>query len=223
MNNHFKEFKSKCILIFAILKSNFGIGYKGKLPWNLKQDIKFFKDVTSTTLDKNKINVVLMGRKTWDSLPETSKPLKNRINCVLSKTFKSCENKDIIFCNSIQNFFHKIEIFSKENEIQIERIYVIGGSMIYNEFLKNDLASFLVITIIENKDIENDLKMDTFINLPENLKNQINNINNKDQKIQWIKQSKIELDFFFGNFFFFPDVVKEGNFILNFSLWKKSD
>ena len=50
-----------------------GIGLDGKIPWHNKKDLEFFRNITTC-------NYVLMGRKTWDSLPK--KPLPNRINII---------------------------------------------------------------------------------------------------------------------------------------------
>ena len=62
---------------------NGGIGKDGKLPWHLSEDLKNFKKITSGY-------PVIMGRKTWDSLP--IKPLPNRRNIILSNSkFKNLE------------------------------------------------------------------------------------------------------------------------------------
>ena len=49
-------------------------------------DMAFFKKITSETADNSKKNAVIMGRKTWDSIPVKFRPLANRINVVLSTT-----------------------------------------------------------------------------------------------------------------------------------------
>lgn len=63
-----------------------GIGHAGGLPWRLRQDMAFFKKMTTNTVDSNKQNAVIMGRKCWDSIPVKFRPLSNRINVVLSRT-----------------------------------------------------------------------------------------------------------------------------------------
>ena len=61
--------------IIVCVDDNNGIGYYDeikkihKLPWKIKEDMKYFKDVTSNTKNKNLQNIVIMGRKTWESLP----------------------------------------------------------------------------------------------------------------------------------------------------------
>ena len=63
-------------------------GDKGTLPWKLSGDMKFFK---ATTLGDGN-NAVLMGRKTWDSIPEKFRPLQGRVNVVLSRSHGDEEN-----------------------------------------------------------------------------------------------------------------------------------
>ena len=60
-----------------------GIGYNNDLPWYIKSDLKKFKDITSKTLDSSKQNAIIMGSKTYMSLPK--KELPNRVNIVLTK------------------------------------------------------------------------------------------------------------------------------------------
>lgn len=63
--------------IFAA-STNGVIGSSGKLPWRVPEDLRYFKEVTAGS-------TVLMGMKTWDSLPEAVKPLEGRVNVVLTR------------------------------------------------------------------------------------------------------------------------------------------
>ena len=72
-------------LIVAVCGKSFGIGNNGQLPWRLKSEMKHFASTTTTTKDTSKRNAVIMGRKTWDSIPRKFRPLKNRLNLVLSR------------------------------------------------------------------------------------------------------------------------------------------
>ena len=57
------------------------IGQQGDLPWRLKSDMLRFKSLT----EADGFNAVIMGRKTWDSLPEAYRPLPERVNIVMSR------------------------------------------------------------------------------------------------------------------------------------------
>ena len=62
-----------------------GIGKAGTMPWKLKLDVAYFKALTTRTADPQKQNAVIMGRKTWESIPTKFRPLAGRINVVLSR------------------------------------------------------------------------------------------------------------------------------------------
>ncbi|XP_033219990.1 bifunctional dihydrofolate reductase-thymidylate synthase isoform X4 [Belonocnema kinseyi] len=70
--------------LIAATCEGMGIGINGHLPWCLKKEMAFFTYMTSKTKHPNKKNVVLMGRRTWECIPPKYRPLKNRINIVLT-------------------------------------------------------------------------------------------------------------------------------------------
>ena len=95
------------------------IGVGGKLPWRLKSDLALFKQVTM-------FKPVIMGRKTWDSLP--FKPLPGRLNVVLSKD-GSFEPNGAVVCES---FGEALEIAREQAaEDGAEEVCVIGGAALY--------------------------------------------------------------------------------------------
>lgn len=83
-------------LIAAVTSSNWGIGMNGQLPWHpsrLKGDLEFFTRITSSGMPDEveaheKETAVIMGRKTWDSIPAKYRPLPERINIVVSRELK---------------------------------------------------------------------------------------------------------------------------------------
>jgi dihydrofolate reductase len=90
----------------------------------------FFTRMTSETVDKNKKNVVLMGRRTWDCIPPKFKPLTGRINFVMSRAGVDVEgNKDCYSFGSLEEVIDKLE--NGEFKEQYENVWVIGGSYIY--------------------------------------------------------------------------------------------
>ena len=134
------------IHVIAAMTRNRGIGLEGKIPWHCRKDMKYFKKLT---IGKGN-NAVLMGRKTWDSLPV---PLQKRTNIVVSNKLKELENA--IVCNSIVT----AKQYCKKHGF--DELWVIGGQNIYEQcyFLKPD-SYYLTI-------IDKHMKCDTFMpNLP---------------------------------------------------------
>lgn len=74
---------SHLTIIVAATKSN-GIGQSGKLPWRLSKELAYFARVTSSAPEGQR-NAVIMGRKTWESIPANFKPLSKRFNVVVSQ------------------------------------------------------------------------------------------------------------------------------------------
>jgi dihydrofolate reductase len=97
------------------------IGKNNQLPWHLPEDLKFFK---RTTLGKH----VLMGRKTYDSL---GKPLKNRLNIVLSTKTDLQLPQEVLVYNSLTTALGKLE---SENT---EEAFVIGGGKVFEETIQD--------------------------------------------------------------------------------------
>ena len=121
-----------------------GIGIKGRLPWHISEDLQNFKKITLNS-------TIVMGRKTWDSLP--IKPLPKRRNIVLSKS----KHSDV-------EVYHKAsECINVLKTQKIEKFFVIGGKSIYSIFF--DYADYLHITFINLKtddiDIVFPFNMDT--------------------------------------------------------------
>mgnify|MGYP001221856657 FL=1 len=69
--------------LIAAVSENGVIGINGDLPWNVKSDMIRFKQLTVG--DGDDTNAVIMGRKTWDSLPDAHRPLSDRVNIVLTQ------------------------------------------------------------------------------------------------------------------------------------------
>jgi dihydrofolate reductase len=76
--------KAKGFSVVVAATTTNGIGVGGKLPWSLPQEMARFKKLTSITQQKNKTNAVIMGRKTFESIPQKFRPLKDRLNIVLT-------------------------------------------------------------------------------------------------------------------------------------------
>lgn len=126
-------------LIVAV-SENYGIGKDNDLLFSLPTDLKYFKE---KTLNK----VVVMGRRTFDSLP--FKPLKNRVNIVVTtdKTF---------FCDGVIVVHSFEELFEKLKEYNDDDIFLIGGSSIYNKLIEKCRLAYIT-------KVQKTVEADTFL------------------------------------------------------------
>lgn len=107
-----------------------GIGKEGNLPWKLPSDLKFFKELTATILDPTKKNAVVMGRKTWESIPLQFRPLPARLNVVLSRSGKVGDSieENVVVCESISSALESLA--QPPYSQSIEKVFVIGGGQV---------------------------------------------------------------------------------------------
>ena len=115
------------IVIIAAVSENNIIGYQGKIPWHIPEDLKRFKELTSG-------NAVIMGRKTYDSI---GKPLPKRTNIVVTRN-KNFEAKGISVAHSLEDAIKQSQDFG--------RAYIIGGQQIYEQAMP--LADKLELTLV---------------------------------------------------------------------------
>ena len=130
-------------IIVAVDKKR-GIGKNGKLPWNLKGDMRWFRE---KTISHGKENIVIMGRKTYLSLPKNFRPLPKRINIILSKTLKNPYEK----CSVVNDFnalFSDGHSLLKKND---NEVFVIGGEKIYKQAIHHPACKKIYLPKI-NKD-----------------------------------------------------------------------
>lgn len=126
----------KLHLIYARARNGV-IGANKQLPWHLPEDLAHFKRLTLG-------HPVLMGRKTWESLPPRFRPLPGRINAVLTRDKNFNQNGAQVF----QNLHEALTFFQDQTEV-----WVIGGAQIYAQALPH--AQRVVVTEID-ADFEGD-------------------------------------------------------------------
>ena len=124
------------------------IGAKGKLLWSIPSDLKRFKDITTS----GKINMIIMGRKTYESLPTYPSSLPNRISSVLTSNAEFLEKneycEDVIFFENIEETLKAIE--ECEEPLGLDNEYfIIGGGTIYKQFLP--LCNRIYLTEVEQE------------------------------------------------------------------------
>jgi len=128
-------------LIVACCKTKdnkLGIGYRGKMPWFLQKDLIYFQKLT-------KNNIVVMGRKTYESI---GKCLPNRVNIILSKSLDIKdihikENSELIIVRNPNKLDEFIENYLDNNR----KIFIIGGNYLYKRYIS--FANNILLTHIE--------------------------------------------------------------------------
>ena len=116
------------ISAIVAVDNNWGIGYNGDLLEHIPEDLRYFKELTTS-------HVVVMGSKTWDSLPK--KPLKDRLNVVVSS-----KPREVLGDMSIRIDMEELMVrmvYMKRNALvnpaEEEEWFVIGGGSIYQQLL----------------------------------------------------------------------------------------
>ena len=147
--------------IIAAHERHYGIGNRGTIPWYIKRDFEWFKELTTG-------KIVIMGLTTYFSLPDKYRPLPNRENLILCDD----QNKKIQIEDEGGAMFSSIKqvIDYCENK----ECFVIGGASIYKQFI--DIADKLILT-----EIDYDFTCDTFF--PEFNKDDFNRMFRSDIQI----------------------------------------
>ncbi|XP_015924769.2 dihydrofolate reductase [Parasteatoda tepidariorum] len=142
-----RRFKMTLHIVAAACENN-GIGSNGQLPWRLKKEMAFFKELTSSVLTPEKKNAVIMGRKTWFSIPEKMRPLANRINIVLTTTQLDLKGPDYV-----TDSFDKAMDWLNTSAVKekLEKVFVIGGEAVYKVAMDSDHHQIIYLTRIHEK------------------------------------------------------------------------
>ena len=128
--------------IIVAIDLNYGIGYKNTIPWYIPDDLKRFSKLTRGAGN----NAIIMGRKTWVSLPNGV--LEKRDNLILSKSLNDEYfnlNGDLVKTfnniNDIINFCNR--------DMKYQQVWIIGGEEIYRQFLDKNIVDYVYMTRIQ--------------------------------------------------------------------------
>ncbi len=123
------------VIIIAAVAKNRAIGFQGKLLYWLPNDLKRFKSLTTN-------HTIIMGRKTFESLPKGALPLRR--NIVLSK-----EERNFPSCECFSSLKDALKACESE-----EKVYIIGGESLYRQSI--GIADKLCLTLIDDTPKEAD-------------------------------------------------------------------
>ncbi len=176
----------KLCAVFAGIETEkgIGIGYSNLLPWpHLKEDMDNFKNLTScktsvyspyfpVSYKRHSLEprdpFVIMGYKTWESLPLPYKPLPGRGCIVLTsksvdevvKDIDSVSRDRVLVMNSIEEI---VRFMLKSESLENREFFLIGGKTLYDQFLDNDLVSTVYYTKVTPPQGGVTPEMDTYI------------------------------------------------------------
>ena len=138
------------ITILVAYDQNRIIGNKGDIPWKISRDLQLFKKRTVN-------NVVVMGRKTWESLP--IRPLPGRVNIVVSKSmgpgdeissggaFFNGMRPLYVKCNLEEAVLFARNLASKANPQK--EVFIIGGGVVYRESIEMGIVDRIIVSKVK--------------------------------------------------------------------------
>ncbi|MFT5433920.1 MAG: dihydrofolate reductase, partial [Myxococcota bacterium] len=132
-----------------------GIGIDGALPWRLPGDLRHFVAVTKSPRLPGTVNAVLMGRKTWESIPARFRPLKGRTNVVLTRQPHYSAGPGVLVADSLD-----AGIAAAQASATIGRFLVVGGGDVYAQCLARPDCIRAFVT-----EVDGDFGCDTSIRL----------------------------------------------------------
>ncbi|GBP88572.1 Dihydrofolate reductase [Eumeta japonica] len=191
--------KVKLNLIAAACE-NMGIGVKGTLPWRLKyihklqsdttvyafrKEMAYFTTMTTKVTDENKVNAVIMGRRTWECIPPKYRPLPNRVNIVLTHHTEKLQPEvpeGVVVVPGIEEAISHIE-----GRDDIENAWVIGGSSVYRAAMDHPNCGKIYLT-----EIQKSFDCDTFF--PDINRQEFKLVN--EEEVPEDRQTEENIDFF---------------------------
>ena len=154
--------------IAAICNDNNGIGINNKLPWKINEDYLYYLRVIKTIINKQKVNAVIYGRKTWEYLPKDEMIGEKCLKFILSKTKTKQEinpenNNMIILCHSWDEIF---DLINNKYKNIIETLYVLGGAKVYEDAIKFKFFNkFYITRIFKHFDCDVVINPKNFLNI----------------------------------------------------------
>ena len=125
-----------------------GIGRNNLLPWNLPNEYKHFTETTTST-SEDKQNAVIMGKNTWYSIPQDMRPLKGRLNLIISSSLQSGDlPNDVVLCRGLPEAMELLNTEPFTNSV--DEVFITGGTSLYKEAMESDLCGRVYLTKIES-------------------------------------------------------------------------
>lgn len=138
--------KGRLFYVIAAVDEQGGIGKDGGLPWRIPSELAYFKAVTSAAI-RGRRNAVIMGRNTWESIPEKFRPLSNRLNIVLTRDLMHVAHiglPGMLFASTLE---HALDLVDADGAI--DDVFIIGGAQLYKEAVVHPNCEAIFLTLIK--------------------------------------------------------------------------
>lgn len=165
--------KMPSLRIIAAMDLQGGIGLNGTLPWHSRSEMRHFY-ATTTTAPAGKINAVIMGRRTWESLP---KRLEKRINIVVSRSTPPGVRDGVLWTQSLAEALKSASAFG-----DVHAAFVIGGTELFRDALARPDLEECIISLFNT-----DAHADTFFPLDAAEQAGWGRLNAPPQNAQWVQ------------------------------------
>lgn len=202
---------TKELNIIVAATQSMGIGLNNTLPWTgLRREMAYFARVTKR-LEPNSpshgLNAVIMGRKTWESIPPKFRPLRDRLNVVISRSHPDpveiVDKDSLCRAKSLESAL----AYLSDRQENISRVFVIGGAQIYAAALELPQTKRCLITRILS-----DFECDTTFPL---------HLAEDQTQSGWTRKSQAEMDAWLGEKV--PeDIQEESGTAYRFEMWEKT-
>jgi dihydrofolate reductase len=134
----------KTFAIVAAVDDAGGLGRDGDLVWHLPGDLRYFREVTSRTNGALTRNAVVMGRLTWESIPERFRPLADRLNVVITRQPDYGLPGDALRAGSLEQALDLVNALE-----DVESVFVVGGGQIYREAIRHPGCGQVLLTHVQ--------------------------------------------------------------------------
>jgi len=171
--------------IIVSLNNHNLIGENDDLLINSKKDLRNFQKITTDRENTSNKNIIIMGRKTWFSIPPAKRPLKDRINIILTTTHLFPESDDVKSFGSLEKAFEYSASLGGH-------IFVIGGAQVFNECCKKEFIDDLDKLYITRFD-DNYLPRNTTHSFPIKLMNNMVLLNESEKIHEICERSPLML------------------------------
>ncbi|KAG6604511.1 Thymidylate synthase [Phytophthora cinnamomi] len=136
-------------VVVAALEATGGIGLRQQIPWRLPSDMKHFRALTTAPASASAQHAVIMGRKTWESLPAKVRPMPQRYNVVLTRDASYRQSQAVPESVGVAASLREALALVQQQGQSVDQVFVIGGGAVYAEALAYAGCSHVHLTRVK--------------------------------------------------------------------------